>query len=145
MSHPIENIMKTTMEELKAMVDVNTIVGEPLISSDGTMIMPVSRVSLGFLSGGGEYGKGESILRKNDNVEVVDDVKHPFAGVSAAGLSLTPIAFLVVNNSSVKVLPAKTDCTLDKVIEMVPNVITQINEICNERKDASSGSENTVQ
>ncbi len=86
MSHPIENIMKTTMDELKRMVDVNTIVGEPLVSGDGTMIMPVSRVSLGFVSGGGEYGEGASILKKNDNVEVVDDVKHPFAGVSTAGV-----------------------------------------------------------
>ena len=141
MSHPIENIMKTTMDELKRMVDVNTIVGEPLVSGDGTMIMPVSRVSLGFVSGGGEYGEGASILKKNDNVEVVDDVKHPFAGVSTAGMSLTPIAFLVVNNSSVRVLPARSECTMDRVFELVPNVISQISDIYHDKKDENDGHE----
>ena len=133
--------MKSTMEELKRMVDVNTIIGEPLISGDGTMIMPVSRVSLGFLSGGGEYGNGKSIVRKNDSVEVVDDVKHPFAGVSAAGMSLTPIAFLVVNNSNVRVLPARSECTFDHMLELVPNVIAQIGELCKKKdEDAENGS-----
>lgn len=134
MSHPIENIMKTTMEELKRMVDVNTIIGEPLISSNGTMIMPVSRVSLGFVSGGGEYGRGQNIARRSDAVEVVDDVKHPFAGVSAAGMSLTPIAFLVVNDTNVRVLPAKSECTTDRIIEIVPSVISTIGEMCKKKE-----------
>ena len=141
MSHPIENIMKTTMDEIKRMVDVNTIIGDPLVSGDGTMIMPVSRVSLGFVSGGGEYGEGASILKKNDNVEVVDDVKHPFAGVSTAGMSLTPIAFLVVNNSSVRVLPARSECTMDRVFELVPNVLSQINDLYHEKKEEKDGHE----
>lgn len=64
MMHPIENIMKSAMEEIKEMVDVNTIIGDPILTGNETMILPVSKVSLGFLSGGGEYGMGNKPVRK---------------------------------------------------------------------------------
>ena len=54
--HPVENIMRTTMEQLKEMVDVNTVIGKPILTAGETMILPVSRLSMGFISGGGEYG-----------------------------------------------------------------------------------------
>ena len=55
--HPVENIMRTTMEQLKEMVDVNTVIGKPILTAGETMILPVSRLSMGFISGGGEYGQ----------------------------------------------------------------------------------------
>ena len=125
MPHPIENIMKTTMEQLKEMVDVNTIVGEPMISSTGTMIVPISKVSTGFVSGGGEYCKGEAIKRRKEDLEIVEDIRHPFAGSSAAGVSLTPISFLVVDGGAVKVLPAQYDCTIDRLVEMLPRALDE--------------------
>lgn len=127
--HPIENIIRTTMEEIKQMVDVNTVVGEPVFTSDGTMILPVSKVSLGFLSGGGEYSKGETIMRRNEDKEIVDDIRHPFAGTSAAGMSITPSAFLVVGGGSVKVMPAEYDCTIDRIIELIPRAIEEVNKL----------------
>jgi len=98
-----------------------------------TVILPVSKVSLGFVSGGGEYGKGESILRRKENVEFVDDIRHPFAGTSAAGMSITPTAFLVVNNGNVRVIPAQYDNTIDRVLEMVPRTIDEVAKIVNTR------------
>ena len=70
MMHPIENIMKSAMEEIKEMVDVNTIIGDPILTGNETMILPVSKVSLGFLSGGGEYGMGNKPVRKSAKVSV---------------------------------------------------------------------------
>ena len=124
--HPIENIMRTTMEQLRQMSDVNTIVGEPVIAADGTMILPISKISTGFVSGGGEYAKGESIHKRKDDMEIVEDVRHPFAGGSAAGISLTPKAFLVVGNGSVNVLPAEAGSTIDRLVEMAPRAIEEL-------------------
>lgn len=133
--HPIENIMRATMEQIKEMVDVNTIVGDPMVSVDGTMILPVSKVSFGFVSGGGEYGKGENIMRRKENVEFVDDIRHPFAASSAAGISLTPTAFVVVCEGNVNVIPAKYDCTVDRIIEMVPRLIEEVQKFL--KKDSN--------
>ncbi len=124
--HPIETIMRTTMEQLRQMSDVSTIVGDPIIAADGTMIVPISKISTGFVSGGGEYNKGESIHKRKEDMEVVEDVRHPFAGASAAGISLTPMAFLVVGNGCVKVLPAECGSTVDRIVEMTPRVMEEI-------------------
>lgn len=120
--------MKTTMEELREMVDVNTIVGDPLISGD-TTILPVSKVSLGFVSGGGEYSKGEAVIERKENNEFTNDIRHPFAGTSAAGMSVTPMAFLVVQPTGVKVIPAQYDNTIDRVIEMAPRAVEEVGKL----------------
>lgn len=126
--HPIENIMRSTMEEIRQMVDVSTIVGDPIISGS-TMILPVSKVSLGFVSGGGEYSKGEAVVERKDGGEFTNDVRHPFAGTSAAGMSVTPMAFLVINDGSVKVIPAEYSNTIDRLIEMVPRAAEEIKKV----------------
>lgn len=136
--HPIENIMRTTMEQIKGMVDVNTIVGDPMMSGEDTMIVPVSKLSLGFLSGGGEYSKGESILRRQDNAEYVDDIRHPFAGTSAAGMSVTPMAFLVVHGDSVQVIPAQYDCTIDRIVELFPRTLEEITKVAKKMQSKKS-------
>ena len=64
MAHPIENILRTTMEQLKLIADVNTVVGAPIMTSDNTIVLPVCKISFGFISGGGEYGQQKSPLRK---------------------------------------------------------------------------------
>ncbi|MEL7608543.1 MAG: GerW family sporulation protein [Bacillota bacterium] len=138
MSHPIENIMKTTMEQIKEMVDVNTIIGSPIMTSKETMVLPVSRVSLGFLSGGGEYGRVAPVHRSADAVRV-DEERYPFAGVSVAGMSLTPMAFLSVSEGCVKVLPAHYNCTLDRIIEMVPHSLMEIEKMICKAMDGKKG------
>ncbi len=116
------------MEKIREMVDVNTIVGDPLISGE-TTILPVSKVSLGFVSGGGEYSKGEAVIERKDNNEFTNDIRHPFVGTSAAGMSVTPMAFLVVSNDGVKVIPAQYDNTIDRVIEMAPRAIEEAGKL----------------
>ena len=130
--HPIENIMRTTMEQLKEMVDVNTIVGDPVMASDGTMIIPISKVSTGFVSGGGEYcvaGQSNKKQRDKDDSGTSEDGHYPFAGASAAGISLTPMSFVVIGNGAVKVVPAQYNCTIDRVIEMLPRAMEELQKL----------------
>lgn len=131
--HPIETIMQTTMEQLKQMVDVNTIVGDPLIAPDGTMIVPVSKVSTGFVSGGGEYA-APGLPPKKREPEEEGAGRYPFAGASAAGISLTPMAFVVVGNGAVKVIPAQYGTAVDRLIEMVPRLAEEIKKMLHRKE-----------
>ena len=107
--HPIQGIMDTTMQKIKEMVDVNTIVGDPMTTPDGTTIIPISKVSFGFASGGAD------IATKNQTNS------QPFAGGSGAGITITPIAFMVVSGADIRLIHvANNVTTVDKVVEMVP-------------------------
>lgn len=112
--HPIEGLMQTAMESLKTMVDVNTILGDPVETPDGAVIVPVSRVSFGFAAGGSEFNgtKGEE--------------KHPFGGGSGAGIALNPVAFLVVGKETVRLLPVNQNAIYDRLIDAVPHLLDQI-------------------
>ncbi len=115
--HPIEELMKTAMESIKEMVDVNTIVGDAVQTIDGTVIIPVSRVGFGFAAGGGEYGQD----RKGEGTN------YPFAGGSGAGVSISPVAFLIVGrNNSIKMIPASPNAALDRALDNIPSIIEQI-------------------
>lgn len=116
-NHPIEGLMETAMESLKAMVDVNTILGDPVETPDGHIIVPVSRVSFGFAAGGTEFET------KNDDKS---DGELPFGGGSGGGISLNPVAFLVVGNNQVRLLPVDNSAIYDRLLDMVPKVIEQI-------------------
>jgi len=107
--------MQTAMVEIKDMIDVNTIVGDPIISTDGSTIIPVSRVSFGFVAGGGEYGSAGN----------QQEAQHPFAGGASSGISICPIGFLVVNESDVQLLSVTGKHMLDKLFETVPKIITE--------------------
>jgi len=117
--HPIEELMKTAMESIKEMVDVNTIVGDAVQTIDGTVIIPVSKVCFGFAAGGGEYSRGQ----KNENA----NTKYPFAGGSGAGVSINPVAFLVVGrNNTVRLLSASPSAALDGVLGNIPGILEQL-------------------
>ncbi len=118
--HPIENIMQTAMSEIKEMVDVNTVVGDPVISTDGATIIPISKVSFGFVAGGGEYGEA--------NEEMNTETKYPFSGGSGSGICITPVGFLVVSDGEVQMLPVGGRNLVDQIIETVPHVITEIKD-----------------
>ena len=117
MMHPIENMMKSSMEQIREMVDVNTIIGDPVHTPDGAVILPVSKVSFGFVSGGGEYGKGGSVRESSKDL-----TENPFAGGSGAGISLHPVGFVVVSGESVRLLPIETNSPFDHLSEIVPQV-----------------------
>lgn len=116
-NHPIEALMETAMESLKAMVDVNTILGDPVETPDGHIIVPVSRVSFGFAAGGTEF---------ENKSEDKSDGELPFGGGSGGGISLNPVAFLVVGNNQVRLLPVDNSAIYDRLLDMVPKVIDQI-------------------
>ncbi len=118
--HPIENIMQTAMSEIKEMVDVNTVVGDPVISTDGSTIIPISKVSFGFVSGGGEYGEAK------ENSQ--DESKYPFSGGAGSGVCITPVGFLVVSEGDVRLLSVSGRTLIDQIVETVPHVITEIKE-----------------
>lgn len=132
MPHPIENIVQTTMENLQNLADVNTIVGSPIQLGDDTLILPVSRVSLGFLSGGGEYETKQPVLRSG---RVLDDGREalPFAGSSAAGIGVNPVAFLSVKNGTVAVLPAQHEGVLDRLVSMLPQLLCTVEQMIRTR------------
>lgn len=95
--HPIEGLMKTTMNSLKEMVDVNTIVGDAVHAADGSVIIPVSKISFGFASGGSEFNRDKDKNNMTEN-------KLPFGGGSGAGVSVSPVGFIVVGNEQIKLL-----------------------------------------
>ncbi|MCX7773698.1 MAG: GerW family sporulation protein [Clostridia bacterium] len=115
--HPIEELMKTAMESIKEMVDVNTIVGDAVQTIDGTVIIPVSRVAFGFAAGGGEYS----------NDRRTESATYPFAGGSGAGVSINPVAFMVVGrNNTIKMISASPQASLDRILDNVPEIIEKV-------------------
>jgi len=122
--HPIQGLMKTAMESIKDMVDVNTVVGEPVESQDGSVIIPVSRVTFGFAAGGGEFSGEPEEAREGDREEGPSG--FPFAGGSGAGVSVQPVGFLVVGQGTVRMLPVHGGAVVDRIIDLAPQMIGQI-------------------
>ncbi|KKM08890.1 sporulation protein [Clostridiales bacterium PH28_bin88] len=112
--------MKTAMESIKEMVDVNTVVGDPVEAPDGSVIIPVSRVAVGFAAGGGEYQTGSGKDGGKDGGGL------PFGGGSGAGVSVQPVGFLVVGNGQVRLLPVDGNAVVDRLIDVAPQVVAQI-------------------
>ena len=130
MSHPIENIMHSSMEHIKALADVNTVIGDPMMTDDSTMILPVSKVSLGMLVGGGEYSACAS--SKKSGSDNCSSGEYPFIGASTVGMSLTPLAFLAVRSDGVRVLPAKQDCAAERLIDLMPKLMDTAERLLHE-------------
>ena len=125
--HPREGLMLTAMNSIKDMIDVNTIIGDPIQASNNIVIIPISKVSFGFVAGGSEF-KGETIdeYNKRDKDEQIQ-YRLPFGGGSGAGVSVNPIAFLVVQSNVVKLLPVDHDNTFDKILDYVPDLMEKLN------------------
>lgn len=115
MDRPIGDLMQTTLENIKDMVDVNTVIGEPIPTATGATIIPVSRVSFGFLAGGGEYDAEKTLEKEN-----------PFAGGSGAGVSVQPVSFLVVEAEGVKVLPAQHLTAWERALNCAPQLMEEL-------------------
>ena len=117
-NHPINDLMSTTMEKIRSMVDANTIIGQPIHTEDGVTLIPVSRLSFGFASGGSDF------TTKNQK----PDAKNAFGGGSGAGVSLEPVAFLVVKDGFVRLLPVAPPpaTTLDRALELAPEMFDKV-------------------
>lgn len=126
--HPIENMMKTSMEQIREMVDVNTIIGDPVHTQEGGVIIPISKVSFGFVAGGGEYGTGGSMRESSGK----DSTENPFAGGSGAGISLHPMAFVIVNGENIRLLPVQESTPLDRLMDLSPQLFKLIKQWMNQ-------------
>jgi sporulation protein YtfJ len=118
---PINELMETVMEKLHAMVDVSTVIGEPINTPDGITIIPVSKVSFGFAAGGSDFtGKNQK-----------DGQKNPFGGGSGAGVKIDPSAFVVVKDGFVRIMniepPAST--TVDRLIDTAPEIVDKVSDM----------------
>ena len=126
--HPIEVLMETAMNSIKDMVDVNTIIGDPIETTTGMVIIPISKVSFGFAAGGSEF-KGETIdeYKRKDKEEEVQ-YRLPFGGGSGAGISINPVAFVLVQKDSIKVMPIEHSSAIDKLMDYVPDIVEKANK-----------------
>lgn len=133
--HPIDELMSTTMQKLRDMVDVDTIVGKPIQAGNVTII-PISRLTVGFASGGSDF------VSKNQKPEA----DNSFGGGSGAGMNLAPVAFLIVKGDTVKLMPVAPPAatTVDRVVEMVPEVVDKVTDFIEKqqaKKDSAGGEE----
>ncbi|MEH7074747.1 GerW family sporulation protein [Neobacillus drentensis] len=131
--HPIQGLMTTAMESLKEMIDVNTIIGDPVETPDGSVILTVSKVGFGFAAGGSEFkidgsqGQGQGQNQGSS---------HPFGGGSGGGVSITPIAFLIVNSHGVKMLHLDESTHLyEKILELAPQAIDKIQHMFSKKDE----------
>jgi sporulation protein YtfJ len=135
-NHPIETLMKTAMESIQQMVDVNTIVGDAVETPDGSVIIPVSKVACGFAAGGSEFasleGQKEDQGRSNQTQDN-EAAGLPFGGGSGAGVSVQPVAFLVVGNGQVRLLPVDSNAVVERIIDIVPDVFDKVSDLFNRR------------
>lgn len=129
--HPIEGLMLTAMNSIQDMIDVNTIIGEPIETSNNMVIIPISKVGFGFAAGGSEF-KGETIdeYTKREKEEAIQ-YRLPFGGGSGAGVSISPIAFLVVSQNNVKLLPVNHSSAIDRLLDYVPDLMEKVNSYLN--------------
>jgi len=117
MSQNLPNMLDNTISKLREMVNVNTVVGDPIVTQDGVTIIPVSKVSVGFGGGGSDF------VSKN-----VNHKENPFGGGVGGGIKVKPVAFLIVKDGSVRMLPvaAPANTTADRIVEMVPDTLDKI-------------------
>ncbi|BAS27634.1 GerW family sporulation protein [Limnochorda pilosa] len=118
-THPMDSVMRHTMENLKEMVAVNTILGDPVETPDGSVILPVSRVSFGFAAGGSEFQTAGAGRRDEGHAA-------PFGGGSGAGMSVSPVAFLVVGQGDVRLLPVEANPVYDRLIDLAPKLADRL-------------------
>ena len=133
--HPIEGLMITAMNSIQDMVDVNTIIGDSIETSNNVVIIPISKVSFGFAAGGSEF-KGETIdeYTKKDKEEAIQ-YRLPFGGGSGAGVNINPVAFLVIQENNIKLLPVSHSSAIDRLLDFVPDLLEKANIILNKSMD----------
>ena len=130
--HPINSLMDTTMKKIKELIDSNTIIGDPITTPDGTTIIPVSKVTYGFASGGSD------LPTKKDNREC-------FGGGSGAGVSIQPIGFLSIAKGNVRFIPIeKYDGAADRIVGMIPEAFDKISSFIKKDKPNKSDLENDL-
>ena len=129
--HPIQSLMAETMEKIKTMIDVNTIIGTPIHTPHGTMIIPVSKVSFGFGAGGSDFHSRDA----------KEGAPLCFGGGGGAGVTVSPVCFLVVGaDGDARILPlnAQAETTADRLVEMIPDAVSKVSSFMEGRRAAKA-------
>lgn len=126
MSKTLPDMLDSTIAKIREMVDVNSVIGTPITTPDGVTIIPVSKVSVGFGGGGSDF------VSKNVNKQ-----ENPFGGGAGGGVKVTPIAFLIVKEGNVRMLPvaAPANTTADRVVDMVPDILDKFGAFLDSRTE----------
>ncbi|OIK16907.1 sporulation protein YtfJ [Bacillus sp. MUM 116] len=148
--HPIQGLMTTAMESLKEMIDVNTIIGDPVETPDGSVILTVSKVGFGFAAGGSEFkaesGGQQGQGQNQGQGQGQGGPKLPFGGGSGAGVSITPIAFLIVNSHGVKMLHLDESTHLyEKILELAPQAVDKIQQMFSKKDQQQTVSQQNIE
>ena len=118
---PLSDLMETTMTKIREMVDSNSIIGEPITTPDGVTVIPVSRVSFGFGTGGSDYGK----------------TTDKFGGAGAAGVRIDPVSFLIIKDGVTRVVPVAMPAVgvADRLLDMLPEVVERVENFVAQKKE----------
>ena len=117
MSHPLPNMIESTLQKIRDIVDVNSVVGDPITTPEGVTILPICKISYGFGGGGSDFPSKASTRPD-----------YPFGGGTGVGARITPIAFLIIKGESVRLLPiaAPASTTADRVVEQLPDLVYKL-------------------
>ena len=124
MSQKLPNMLENTIQKIREMVDVNSVIGNPITTSDGVTIIPVSKVSVGFGGGGSDFAKKSG-------------TENPFGGGVGGGVKVTPICFLIVKDGNVRMMPVAepANTTADRIVEMVPDTLDKLTAYLDSKKE----------
>ncbi|WP_010630437.1 GerW family sporulation protein [Sporolactobacillus vineae] len=126
--HPIQGLMKTALESLRSMTDVRTIIGEPIRTEDGHLIITISKVGFGFVAGGSEFNTQNENQDEDPSEET--EAYLPFGGGAGGGVSITPIAFLIIGPRGVKTIHLDNRTHLyERVLDLTPQTIEKIKDV----------------
>ena len=130
-NHPINEVLQTTMNKIREMVDANTVVGQPITTQDGVTLIPVSKLSFGFATGGSDFGKTQNVAKN-------------FGGGAGAGVNVIPVAFLVVKDGIVRLLSVTPPpaSTVDRVIDAAPDLFDKVTGYIDQKKAEKTVEEN---
>lgn len=120
MNHPLNELMTNSMGKIRDMVDVNTVIGDPITTPDGVTLIPITKVSIGYGGGGSDFPTSAASNRDN-----------AFGGGAGAGVKITPMAFLVIRGESVRMLPVAepASTSVDRIIELVPDILDRVEDM----------------
>lgn len=130
MNHPLNEMMTSSMAKIKDMIDVNTVIGDPITTPDGVTLIPITKVSVGYGGGGSDFVT-KNYPANRDNA---------FGGGAGAGVTITPMAFVVIRGESVRMLPIAepASTTVDRIVEMVPDILDRVEALLRKPQDKNS-------
>lgn len=132
-NHPINEVLQTTMAKIRELVDANTVVGQPIETQDGVTLIPVSHLSFGFATGGSDFGKTPNVTKS-------------FGGGAGAGVNVTPVAFLIIKDGNVRILPVAPAAkdSGGRAVELIPEMFDKITDYVDKKTAEKNRTEDNL-